>query len=163
MRPRIIPVGLGELKVSRARDDVLTCYGLGSCVGLALYDPVAKIGAMAHILLPDSALKRESAPPAKFADTAVPYAVAQLERLGASRLRLQVKMAGGAQMLALGQGEARLDIGARNVEATRAALAALRLAVTAAEVHGNFGRTMQLFISDGRVVISTIGRGEKTI
>ncbi|MGE5561198.1 MAG: chemotaxis protein CheD [Chloroflexota bacterium] len=163
MKPRVIPVGLGELKLSRSSGDVLACYGLGSCVGVALFDPVAKAGAMVHIMLPDSALARGGATPAKFADTAIPYAIAEIERHGAARARLQIKLAGGAQMLAFGQSNSRLDIGSRNIDATMAALAAMKLTPAAAELGGNFGRTMQLMIADGRVVISTIGRGEMTI
>lgn len=163
MTPRAIAVGLGEFKTSRSAHDVLVCYGLGSCVGMALYDPVAKVGAMAHIMLPNSALARDDKSPAKYADTAIPYALAEIERLGANRDRLQIKLAGGAQMLALGQANTKLDIGARNIEATQEALARVKLQAMAAELGGNYGRTMQLMIADGKVVISTIGRGEKTI
>ncbi|BAD40524.1 chemotaxis protein CheD [Symbiobacterium thermophilum] len=158
---RLEAVGLGELKVADRPDQVLVCYGLGSCVGLALYDPVVRIGAMVHVVLPDSSMGRgREAPPGKYADTGVEAAVAALVDAGASRSRLIAKAAGGARMLRLAGSNPQLDIGARNTEAVRAALARHQIRLVAEDMGGTYGRTLQLFIETGRVLVSTVGRGE---
>lgn len=157
-------VGLGELKVAHQPDQVLVCYGLGSCVGLALYDPVVRIGAMVHVVLPDSSMGRgREAPPGKFADTGVEAALAALVDAGASLSRLVAKAAGGARMLRLAGSNPRLDIGARNIEAVRAALARHQIRLAADDTGGTHGRTLQLFVDTGRVLVSTVGRGEREL
>lgn len=159
-----IPAGLGELRSSLRPDDVLTCYGLGSCIGLALYDERARVGVMAHVVLPDSSLGRgQVALPGKFADTAVPAAIIEAVRLGATRSRLVARMAGGARMLNMIGAGSKLDIGARNIEAVRAALVAASIGLVAEDVGGTFGRTLQLFVGSGRLLVSTVGRGEREL
>lgn len=159
MSDHVLPVGLGELRVSRDPRDILVCYGLGSCVGICLYDPAARVGGMAHVVLPDSGSGRGTDLPARFADTAVPRLVQAALAQGAVRSRLVTRIAGGAQVLKVGA-TARLDIGARNCEAVREGLRRLRIALVAADVGGHHGRTVQLFVADGRVLVSTVGRGE---
>lgn len=156
-------VGLGDMRISRDPDEVLVCYGLGSCIGMAFYDPVLKLGALVHVVLPDSELGRGTEAPGKFADTAVPATLEEMSRFGAVAGRLQVRLAGGARMLQVSGVTHRLDIGARNVEAIRAALQGARLTVTAADTGGNHGRTMSLYIRTGRVVVGTAGRGEREL
>lgn len=154
-------VGLGELKSSGVDGQVLVCYGLGSCIGLTFYDQIARVGVMGHIVLPESNLNRNgSFPPAKFADTAVPAAIAEAVRLGASRSRLVARIAGGARMLHVVGAGSKLDIGSRNIEAVRAALSAEGIQIVAEDTGGSYGRTLQLFIGDGRLLVSTVGRGE---
>lgn len=160
MKP--IPVGLGDVKGSRLAGDVLVCFGLGSCVGVAVYDPKNRVAGMAHVVLPDSSLARQPDVPGKFADTAVPALLDEMVRLGGSRKGLVVKIAGGARMLA-GLNSARLDIGSRNVEAVRAVLARLGVTPVAEDTGGNYGRTCTLHVDGGRLVVSTVGRGEKVL
>jgi chemotaxis protein CheD len=178
---RIIPVGIGEIRFSSQAGDVLVCYGLGSCVGVALYDPVSRVGGLVHVMLPAqpapikpattrlTTMTRaatipdgQAAQPGRFADIAVPYALKELVHLGAVLTRLQVKLAGGAQMLGL-MGDGSFDIGTRNSQAVRAALAAQQLRVHAEVIGGSVGRTMQLHLADGRVQVSSFGSGEITI
>lgn len=157
-------VGLGELKVGTRPGQILVCYGLGSCIGVALYDPVAHIGAMLHVVLPDSGLSRgREAPPGKYADTGVPAAVEAIVRAGASKSRLTARVAGGARMLSLGSVNALMDIGARNDEAVRAALRRQGIRLVADDVGGTYGRTIQLHIGTGRLLVSTVGRGEREL
>ena len=164
MTGETIPVGLGELRNGSRKAIVLVCYGLGSCIGLALFDRTAGVGALAHVVLPDSRLGRgQDAQPGKFADTAVPAAVSQLLKLGAVRSRLTARMAGGARMLNVVGSGTRLDIGARNVEAVRAALAGEAIPLVAEDTGGTYGRTLQLFIDNGRLLVSTVGRGEREL
>jgi len=157
-------VGLGELKVGTRQGQVLVCYGLGSCIGVALYDPLVHVGAMLHVVLPDSSLSRgREAPPGKYADTGVAAAVDAIVRAGASRGRVTARLAGGARMLNLANGNAKLDIGARNDEAVRAALQHHGIRLVADDVGGTYGRTLQLHIGTGRLLVSTVGRGEREL
>lgn len=158
-----IPIGLGELRASRNPADVLVCYGLGSCVGVALYDPVVKVGALIHVVLPDSGLARGVEVVGKFADTAIPAAVAEMVKLSGQVGRFSVRLAGGARMLNVAGLNTRLDIGARNVEAVKLALERARLPLIVADTGGTYGRTMSLFIQTGKVVVGTAGRGEKIL
>lgn len=164
MNTETLPVGLGELKVGSKPGQVLVCYGLGSCVGLTLYDPVAHVGAMVHVVLPDSSLSRgQDAPPGKFADTAVEAALKEVVKAGANRSRLIARIAGGARMLNVVGAGSKLDIGARNGEAVRAALQKHKIRLTADDTGGTYGRTLQLFIGTGRLLVSTVGRGEREL
>ncbi|MCL5677036.1 MAG: chemotaxis protein CheD [Firmicutes bacterium] len=162
-KPEVIPVGLGELQVVRGTPAVLVCYGLGSCVGVAAFDPVVKVGGLVHVVLPDSNLGHNRDVRAKFADTAIPLLVEEMAKAGAQRNRLEIKVAGGAQMLALSSSLNRLDIGKRNAEAVQRAVAALGLRIGSTDLGGSYGRTMQLYLPAGRVTVSTIGRGEKNL
>jgi chemotaxis protein CheD len=164
MNMEAVAVGLGELKVGSRPEQVLVCYGLGSCIGLTLYDPVVRVGVMVHVVLPNSSLGRgQLVAPGKFADTAVPAAVAEVVKLGAMRSRLVARMAGGARMLNVVGAGSRLDIGNRNAEAVRAACAEHGLRLVADDTGGTYGRTLQLFVNTGRLLVSTVGRGEREL
>lgn len=164
MNSETVPVGLGEIKFGAAPGVVLVCYGLGSCIGLALYDRVSRVGAMAHVVLPDSKLNRgPQLLPGKFADTCIPQAVEELLRLGALKSRLTARVAGGARMLNVMGAGSKLDIGARNVEAVRSALQKAGIPITAEDTGGTYGRTLQLSVGTGRLLVSTVGRGEKEL
>lgn len=156
-----LAVGLGELKGSRDPEAQLVCYGLGSCIGLALWDPRSRVGTMSHVVLPDSALSRGPVvQPAKWADTALPAALELMTQLGASRANIVARMAGGARMLNVVGAGSRLDIGARNIEAVREALVRHEIRLAAEDVGGTWGRTLTLHVRTGRLVVSTAGRGE---
>jgi len=160
MSEESLPVGLGELKSGARNGQILVCYGLGSCIGLTVYDYSNRIGAMVHVVLPDSSLNRGVlTAPGKFADTGVPAAIEAVVKLGGVRSRLQARVAGGAHMLNVVGAGSRLDIGARNIEAVRVALRQLGIPLLAEDTGGGHGRTVQLFIGSGRMVVSTVGRG----
>lgn len=163
MGENIISVGLGEFHLSRNPKDVLVCYGLGSCVGLAMYDPLNKIGAMAHIVLPESSIGKGELMPAKFADTCVPFMLQQLVSSGANKTRLIVKLAGGAQVLKVAGVNNRLDIGNRNIKAVEEALVRHGIIAQAKDLGGNYGRTFQLIISNGKFMVKSVGLGEKVL
>lgn len=157
-------VNLGELKSSRTKGQVLVCYGLGSCIGLALIDPQTGATALAHVVLPDSNLSRgANFPPGRYADTAVPAALEELALLGAQRARVVAKMVGGARILKGTIPGSQLDIGSKNIEATRVALAKHSIPILAEDTGGNYGRTMQIFAGTGKVMVSTVGRGGKEL
>jgi len=164
MSVEILAVGLGELKAGTRTDQVLVCYGLGSCIGLTLYDSVARVGVMVHVVLPESSLSRgQNLQPGKFADTAVPAAVAEALRVGALKSRLVARIAGGARMLNVVGAGSKLDIGSRNIEGVRAALVEHGLRLAADDTGGTYGRTLQLFVRTGRLLVSTVGRGEREL
>jgi len=163
MVEKVTSVRLGELKWGNHPSGVLATFGLGSCIALTAYDPAIRLGAMVHIILPDSSLARQPFSPAKFADTAVPLLLETVLREGAARARLQVKMAGGARVLAIPQGAKMLDIGTRNIEAVMQALQKERIPLAGCDVGGNHGRTMKLYLGTGRVTVAAIGQGEKEL
>ena len=114
----IIKVGMADLKVCKSPNGVTT-LGLGSCVGIALRDPVTKIGGLAHIMLPDSTVIRNNSNIPKFADTGIEALVKQITAAGANRGRLVAKIAGGAKMFAFSNSSDMVGVGDRNVEAVK--------------------------------------------
>lgn len=160
---KLLSIGLGEMQISNDPNTIMVCYGLGSCIGISFYDPLLKLGALAHIVLPDSKLARAKEEESKFADTCVPFILEKLVQKGGAANRLIVKIVGGAQVLQVAGLKNRLDIGNRNIEAVKEALKKAKLKLAAEEVGGNFGRTMQFYILSGKVIIKTVGQGEREI
>ncbi len=157
-----IMVGMGEIKISRMPEDVLTALGLGSCIGVCVYDPICRIAGMAHVVLP-SHVQNTGDLPGKFATTAIPALLESMRRCGAKTGNLRVAIAGGAQIFAFAGASAQLDIGKRNATAVQEMLAKNNLPIHAQDVGGNMGRTVQLYSNDGRVSIKTIGQGVKEL
>lgn len=151
-------VRMGEMHVSGEPEHVLAAIGLGSCIGLVLVEPDRGRAGMAHIVLP-SAPERHNGAHGKFADLAVPALLREMDAIGSSRRRLQAVLIGGAQMFSVGT-SSNLDIGRRNEEATREALASLGLEVHAAHTGGNQGRTARVYVGSGRVTIKGPGGSE---
>jgi len=159
----LIKVGMADLNVGN-NGAIIRTTGLGSCVGLTLYDAQLKLGGMAHIMLPSSEIAREGQlNVAKYADTAVPELIEQLKSKGASVGRLVAKMAGGAQMFAFTNGSDSMRIGPRNVEATKLALTQLGIPLIAEDTGGNYGRTVELDSATGVFSIRSVQLGVKEI
>ena len=157
----MVPVGIGELRASKDPLEVLVAYGLGSCIGVCLYDPQVKVGGLAHVMLPSSADAASQQPLSKFADQAVPMLIEEMGKLGALPRRMVCKMAGGAQMLVSpGFSGNGFNVGERNAEAVRAALGRHGVALQRAEVGGHRGRTLSIHVSTGRIMVRTIGEKE---
>lgn len=140
-----------------ARDGVLITLGLGSCVAIMLHDAEARIGGMAHVLLPSRRLSRDQSNPAKFPETAVPFLVTRLIAAGADRDRLVAKLAGGASMFAQLMTPGTVQMGERNLAAARAALRDNAIPIVGEAVGGERGRSVRFHISDGRVISRTVG------
>lgn len=138
-------------------DVVLVTLGLGSCVAIMLHDPVTRLGGMAHVLLPSSSLARDTSNAAKFPETAVPLLVERLRTLGAEPGRLIAKLAGGASMFAALMTPGTVQMGERNVVASRNALRAAGIPVTAEAVGGTVGRTVRYVVGAGRAEIRSVG------
>jgi len=157
----VIVVGMADLKVAK-HPDTLTTLGLGSCVGITLFDRAKKIGGMAHCMLP-TYKGFEGQNIAKFVDSAVIELINQLVRIGASRASLVAKIAGGAHMFGRSQNSDMLKIGERNAAAGLAILRQLSIPVQANDTGGTHGRTIELNIDTGALKIRTVGAGEKFI
>lgn len=158
----MIKVGMADLKVCKC-PDALTTLGLGSCVGVALYDPVTKISGLLHCMLPDSKQIRNNSNVAKFADTGIDELIKQMESIGAVRSRLVAKMAGGAQMFAVVSANDSLRVGERNAVAVREKLKAYRIRLLSEDCGLNYGRTVEFYSETGDYVIKSVGKPPKTI
>ncbi len=157
----MVPVGIGELRAGNSPSEVLVAYGLGSCVGVCLYDPQVKAGGLAHVMLPNSAEAVSQRPLGKFADCAVPMLLEEMAKLGAETRRLICKIAGGAQMLtAPGFSTNGFNVGERNVEAVKAALERHRVPLLKSDTGGNRGRTLAVHLATGKIMVRTIGEKE---
>jgi len=140
-------------------EGVLVTLGLGSCVAIMLYDPQANAAAMAHVLLPSTSLARDTTNHAKFPETAVPLLVDRLKRLGADPRRIVAKLAGGASMFSQLVTPGTIQMGERNVVASRQALYQHSIALAAEATGGDYGRTVKLWVSDGRLEVSSVAHG----
>src|SRR5216117_3964705 len=138
-------------------DGVIVTLGLGSCVAIMLHDPRAGAGAMAHVLLPSTSLARDLTNRAKFPETAVPFLIERLKALGADPRRLVAKLAGGARMFSQLVTPGTIQMGERNVLASRSALRAAEIPILREAVGGERGRSIRFNVKDGRVEIRTVG------
>lgn len=162
MSTEYIKVGMADLKVATA-PMVLTTLGLGSCVGITLYDPVKKLGGLAHIMLPDSSQIKNNQNLAKFADTGLKELIEEIEKEGGNRHRLVAKIAGGAQMFNFPNTDESMRIGVRNTLAVKALLEDYKIPLMAEETGENYGRTIELHTETGKLVVKTIGHGIKEV
>ncbi len=158
----MIKVGMADLKVCKA-PDALTTLGLGSCVGVALYDPVTKVSGLLHCMLPDSTQIRNNSNLAKFADTGIDELIRQMIALGASRARLVAKIAGGAQMFAMASANDTLKVGERNAAAAKLKLKQYNIRLLAEDCGKNYGRTVEFYSENGDYLIKAVGKPPKTI
>jgi len=142
-----------------ASDGVIATIGLGSCVAIVLYDPVAHVGGLAHILLPDVSMSRDRSNPAKFPSTILPILIEEMGRLGASRKRLRAKIVGGASMFGNLIPSGAMNIGERNVLAVREVLGSAKIPIVAADTGSDHGRSVFLSLDDGRVEVRSLRKG----
>lgn len=158
----LIKVGMADYKVGRNPDSLIS-YGLGSCVGIALFDSTAKVGGLAHIMLPDSTQARSADNLAKFADTALPVMLNEIIKLGGLKSRITAKIAGGSQMFTFTNTTDIMRVGERNADAVRIVLKKLEIRVIAEDTGGNYGRTVELKLDTGIFRVKTIDKGEKQL
>lgn len=160
MKPIII--GMAELDVVKCPQNITT-LGLGSCVGVCLYDKTNKIGGMLHVVLPDS--KNSSGPvnTAKFADTGVPELYNRMVRAGANKATMVAKLAGGAHMFGNVMKNDALKVGDRNAFNSKMAILKLKIPIVAEDLGGGYGRTIELNTEDGNLTVKTVGKGVKTL
>lgn len=157
-----IKVGIADLNVASSPDKLIT-VGLGSCIGIALYDKIKKNGGLLHIMLPDSTQFSNVTNQYKFADLGVPILLKKLEAMGSQKRDMVAKIAGGASMFNFSDKSMIMDIGNRNAIAVKKALGELGIPIISEETGGNKGRTLIFDTNNGIVQIRTVGLGIKEI
>jgi len=158
MEYKEIKVRISDLNVSFSPDKLIT-VGLGSCVGIAIYDKAIGIGGLAHIMLPDSSQFTKITNEIKFADLAIPILVADMIKKGAKLRNMRAKIAGGASMFNFSDKSIVMDIGSRNSIAVKNALKILSIPIIAEDIGGNKWRTLIFDIASGVLSIRTVGMG----
>ncbi|NMC54051.1 MAG: chemotaxis protein CheD [Chloroflexi bacterium] len=159
-----VSVGLGEIAISRNPDEVLVAYGLGSCLGIGVYDPVARVAGLLHAVLPESPNGSSvNGSAAKYVNTGIAELMKSLEAAGGSPARAKIRVIGGANMLLSSSLSKTFDIGTRNIEASRKTFEKMKLKVSAEEVGGHTGRTVRLFVHNGRMTFRIVGGKEQEI
>jgi chemotaxis protein CheD len=143
-------------------NELLVTLGLGSCVAILLWDETARVGGLAHVLLPGPELSRDASNPAKFPCTALPLLVRQMREAGAGET-LTARLVGGASMFRSLHATAGVNVGERNVIAARAALSAAGIPVAAEDVGGRHGRSVRFDVATGEVEVRTLRTGGRAL
>lgn len=155
-------VGIADYKITSGPFKIIT-VGLGSCVGISIYDTMSMTGGMAHIMLPDSKQFQTITDEAKFADLSIPKMVSELEALGAEKRNMAAKIAGGASMFQFADKGLNMDIGTRNVIAVKDTLKRLGIPILGEDTGGHSGRTMILDLKEKNVLIKMVGKETKLL
>ncbi|MGN7478505.1 chemotaxis protein CheD [Solibacillus silvestris] len=159
----VIKVGIAQMDIVKVPKTIRTS-GLGSCVGVVIYDESKKIAGMVHVMLPDSSLGRtETINAAKFADTGILALVDMLKHEGAQSFKLKAKIAGGAQMFQFTSDKDSMRIGPRNVEAVKVQLKKMNIPIIAEDTGGNSGRTIEFNPETNKLNIRTVNKGVSEI
>lgn len=159
----IVKVGMADMKICESPIK-LTTLGLGSCVGIVLYDKITKISGMIHIMLPDSTKIKNNSNRAKFADTGIADMFHQMLDKGAKQDGMIAKIAGGAQMFSFGSNYNDLmSVGEKNVSAVKNILEQMKIKIMAEDTGLNYGRTIIFNSIDGSLLIKAVGKDEKII
>lgn len=155
-----LTVGIADMKIAR-KEGMLITYALGSCIGICLYDPLMKLGALVHIMLPLN-METGRKNPLKYADTGLRETIRQMEAQGARRVRMTAKIAGGAKMFET-QSKSLGDIGHRNIDSVHMVLKKEGIRLLAEDVGGKVARTLLFDVSTGQACIRCYGRPELII
>ena len=158
----VIKVGMADLNIAKSPDS-LTTLGLGSCIGLTLYDPVAKIGGLVHYMLPDSTKLKNNSNIAKFGDTGIRELYKKMIEKGASPTRMVAKIAGGAKMFEVSGLSSVGNVGERNAEEAKLILKELKVRLVAEDTGLNYGRTVVLNCENGEYLIKAVGKPQNVI
>lgn len=156
-----ISVGIADMKITR-QEGILITYALGSCVGISFYDPMIKLGALLHIMLPERG-KAGDTNIFKFADSGIQETLRKLCAYGATKKRLVCKIAGGAKMFEMKGGGGLGNIGERNAQSVKRILMAEGLRVAREDTGGNYARTMLLNVATGKVCVRSAGKPERML
>ena len=159
---QILEVGISDRKIASTPAKLIT-RGLGSCLGITLYDPVKRIGGMAHAMLPDINNALANSNPLRFVNYVIQNTVEELEKCGCSKTRIEAKLFGGAHMFGFISSESVLNVGDKNIEMAKAILAEIGIKISADETSGTFGRTITLDLETGKVLIRTVAWGEREV
>lgn len=152
-----IRIGIADMKMAQNAGMLIT-HALGSCIGICLYDPAIKLGAMVHIMLPlnmETGRKNEM----KYADTGIRATLKQMEAKGASRRRIVAKLAGGARMFEVVGGTLG-NIGQRNIDSVHMCLKREGITVLKEDVGGTVARTLLFDVSNGLCCVRSYDKPE---
>lgn len=159
---RVVRVGIADMNIVKYPETIRTS-GLGSCVGVVLYDEKSKTAGMLHVMLPDSSLDRSNKiNEAKFADTGVYALMELLKAEGVRPMSLKAKIAGGAQMFQFGSSDT-IRIGPRNIEAVKNELKRLSIRIVSEDTGGSSGRTIEFDPATSMLAIRTVNKGTSEI
>lgn len=159
----VVKVGIADLNVVKGPNRIRTS-GLGSCVGVVIYDTFKQIAGLAHVMLPDSSLTKQlNFNKYKYADTAIDILIDKLILLGARKTQMKAKIAGGAQMFQFQSGSDIMRIGPRNVEAVIERLKYHQIPVISSDTGGSQGRMIEFDPVTSKLKIRTVNEGEKYI
>jgi len=156
----MLVVGISDMKLSKAPGMIVT-YALGSCIGVAFYDPSAKLGALLHIMLPDAPAQIDNV--FKYADSGIVETLRKMESMGGNRNRITAKIAGGAQMFQVPGDSSLGNIGKRNGDSVKMTLLRQRIRVVGSDIGGTFARTVEFNTSTGIAKIRTYGHPDKEL
>lgn len=155
-------IGIAEMCVTTYPDKIAT-IGLGSCIGVVLYDKYTKIGGMLHIMLPDSSKINNNSNKLKFADTGIDEFVSLIVSKGANKNSLVAKIAGGATLFKMSKDNTLDSVGARNTLAVRKQLKLHNIPIIAEDVGEDYGRTIEVDLADGQLMVRAVGKGIRYI
>ncbi len=155
-------VGISDMRIGNKSDDVLITYSLGSCIGVVLWDPEVKVGALLHYMLPDSSIDRDKAvsKPFMFADKGIPQMFKEIYKHGAKKSRMKVYVVGGSQVM---DAAGMFNIGKRNQMIIRKMFLKNNVMITKEDVGGDVNRTISLEVGTGVVRMKVSGKGEMTL
>ncbi|MCB9134670.1 MAG: chemotaxis protein CheD [Anaerolineales bacterium] len=157
----LIPIGLGEYKVSTCATEVLVAYGIGSCLAVGMFDPLTYIAGLLHAVLPENNGREVNNP--KFVDSGIRILLTEMLQKGANRRRILIYIAGGASVLNLPGYTQIFNIGSRNIAAAIAFLSEERLSIASQEIGGQTGRTVRLYVGNGRMTVQSMGQPERLL
>ncbi len=155
-----ISVGIADMKIARQEGELIT-YALGSCIGIAFYDPMIKLGALLHIMLPEKNMADSNV--LKYADSGIKETLRKLQAFGARKSRMVIKIAGGAKMFEMKGPGGLGNIGERNAQNVKKVLMAEGLRVASEDTGANYARTMSLDVETGKVCIRSAGKPERIL
>lgn len=157
-----IKVGISDLNIASEKQSLMTA-GLGSCIGIALYDKTKHIAGLSHIMLPDSSQFKNQNSPMKFADTAIPLLLSRMAEAGCKKENITAKIAGGASMFKFAESKLTSSIGDRNIEAVKIVLKEMNIPIISEDTGGSCGRTMYVYAETGKVMLKIVGTGLKEL
>jgi len=162
MADNTVEVQMAQMQIAQA-PGILVTRGLGSCLGITFYDPVKKLGAMAHPMLPDIDKARVKSNPSRFVNSAIMNMIKEFEKAGCPRSRIVAKIFGGARMFTFINVDSALNVGQKNIEIAITTLKEIGIKIAGQEVGGTFGRTIEMNLEDGGVLVKTVSWGEKVV
>ena len=154
-------IGIADMKLARNQGTLIT-YALGSCIGICLWDPLLKIGALVHIMLPIN-IKKNRTSPFKYADTGIRLTLTKMEQMGAKRTRIVAKIAGGAKMFNVPGNGSLGNIGQRNIESVHQVLRLEGIRLLKEDVGGSAARTLFFDVATGEGTVKIYGNIERKL